>query len=298
MSEQALSRDRVIRTLPLTHWNQPHHDSGALASLEQGNVLFLPHLSFTLMPEELKLLDPALVAPKRKNITFDPQHNRVRGLARQQYAQQVTDLLSRYYQHCLQLIDALLPEYRHAVHSPSNTLRLHPVSTWRSKSSWRKDDSRLHVDAFPSRPIHGERILRIFNNINPHGENREWRVGEPFPVLAQRFMPHLSGYSPLSSWFQQRIGMTKSLRSRYDHMMLRLHDAMKADRKYQEQGPQVTLSLPPGSSWICFADQTPHAAMSGQFMLEQTFLLPVSAMLNPQNSPLAVLEKLMQQPLL
>ena len=33
--------------------------------------------------------------------------------------------------------------------------------------SWRKDDSRLHVDAFPSRPNRGERILRVFCNVNP-----------------------------------------------------------------------------------------------------------------------------------
>ena len=33
--------------------------------------------------------------------------------------------------------------------------------------SWRKDDSRLHVDAFPSRPNRGERILRVFSNVNP-----------------------------------------------------------------------------------------------------------------------------------
>ncbi|NKG29805.1 3-deoxy-D-manno-oct-2-ulosonic acid (Kdo) hydroxylase [Erwinia rhapontici] len=298
MSEHTLSRDRVIHTLPLTGWNQPQHDSNALESLEQGNVLFMPHLTFTLLPEELALLTPALVDPKRKNISFNPQKNQVRGIAQQDKAPEVTALLSRYYQHCLQLLDALLPEYRHAVHSPSNTLRLHPVTAWRDASSWRKDDSRLHVDAFPSRPIQGERILRIFTNINPHGESREWRVGEPFPVLAQRFMSHLKGYSPLGSWLQHRLGMTKSRRTGYDHMMLRLHDAMKADRHYQEQGPQVALTLPPGSSWVCFADQTPHAAMSGQFMLEQTFLLPISGMKNPQNAPLSVLEKLLQQPLL
>ena len=92
--------------------------------------------------------------------------------------------------------------------------------------------------------------------------------------------------------------MTKSYRTGYDHMMLRLHDAMKADQRYQQQGPQVALTLPAGSSWVCFADQTPHAAMSGQFMLEQTFLLPVSGMKSPEHAPLSVLEKLLQKPLL
>ncbi|MGV8577295.1 Kdo hydroxylase family protein, partial [Pseudomonas aeruginosa] len=56
--------------------------------------------------------------------------------------------------------------------------------------------------------------------------------------------------------------------------------------------------FPPGSSWICFSDQTPHAAMGGQFMLEQTFLLPVNKMQDPQRSPLKVLEQLRGQPLI
>ncbi|MBC3946973.1 Kdo hydroxylase family protein [Erwinia persicina] len=298
MAEQSLSREQVICTLPLTRWDELLPDTHALESLEQGKVLFLPRLTFSLLPEEQALLTPALTDPKRKNISFNAEKGQLRGLARPENAPQVSQLLARYYQHCLQLVDALLPEYRHALHSPVNTLRLHPVTAWREKSSWRKDDSRLHVDAFPSRPIQGERILRIFTNINPAGQSREWRVGEPFPVLAQRFMPHMKGYSPLNSWLQHRLGMTKSYRTRYDHMMLRLHDAMKADQGYQEQGPQVALTLPAGSSWVCFADQTPHAAMRGQFMLEQTFLLPLTGMKHPEQAPVAVLEKLLHRRLL
>ena len=35
-----------------------------------------------------------------------------------------------------------------------------------------------------------------------------------------------------------------------------------------------------------------HAATAGQYQLEQTFLLPVEAMREPERSPLRVLEKL------
>jgi hypothetical protein len=38
--------------------------------------------------------------------------------------------------------------------------------------------------------------------------------------------------------------------------------------------------------------------MAGQFMLEQTFLLPVSAMKNPRQSPLKMLETLLRKPLI
>ncbi len=74
--------------------------------------------------------------------------------------------------------------------------------------------------------------------------------------------------------------------------MLHLHDKMKADLRYQVEVPQQEIHFPPGSSWITQTDQVSHAAMSGQYLLEQTFYLPVDAMKNPEHSPLRVLEKL------
>lgn len=292
-----IMRGQAVLTLPLRQWAAAEASS-AVSELEQGKVLFLPELAFTLSEQEMPLLDPALVDPKRKNISYQPLSGKLTGVAVAERRQQVQQLLERYYQSCRQLIAGLLPEYQEALHHPTGSLRLHPVSAWRASSSWRKDDSRLHVDAFPSRPNYGERILRIFTNINPHGEHRQWRVGEPFPELAQRFMPRLARYSAFSSWLQHRVRITKTRRSHYDHLMLQLHDAMKADGNYQQQGPQLALAFPPGSSWICFSDQTPHAAMGGQFMLEQTFLLPVNKMQDPQRSPLKVLEQLRGQPLI
>ncbi|MBN5280203.1 Kdo hydroxylase family protein [Serratia ureilytica] len=292
-----IMREQAVLTLPLRQWAATEASS-AVSELEQGKVLFLPELAFTLSEQEMPLLDPALVDPKRKNISYQPLSGKLTGVAVAERRQQVQQLLERYYQSCRQLIAGLLPEYQEALHHPTGSLRLHPVSAWRASSSWRKDDSRLHVDAFPSRPNYGERILRIFTNINPHGEHRQWRVGEPFPELAQRFMPRLARYSAFSSWLQHRVRITKTRRSHYDHLMLQLHDAMKSDGDYQQQGPQLALTFPPGSSWICFSDQTPHAAMGGQFMLEQTFLLPVNKMQDPQRSPLKVLEQLRGQPLI
>lgn len=292
-----IMREQAVLTLPLRQW-AAQEASSAVSELEQGKVLFLPELAFTLSEQEMPLLDPALVDPKRKNISYQPLSGKLTGVAVAERRQQVQQLLERYYQSCRQLIAGLLPEYQEALHHPTGSLRLHPVSAWRANSSWRKDDSRLHVDAFPSRPNYGERILRIFTNINPHGEHRQWRVGEPFPELVERFMPRLARYSAFSSWLQHQVRITKTRRSHYDHLMLQLHDAMKADGDYQQQGPQLALAFPPGSSWICFSDQTPHAAMGGQFMLEQTFLLPVGKMQDPQRSPLKVLEQLRGQPLI
>ncbi len=74
--------------------------------------------------------------------------------------------------------------------------------------------------------------------------------------------------------------------------MLKLHDCMKSDRNYQRNGPQLRFNFPAGTSWICFSDQTPHAVVSGQYMLEQTWFLPVSGMQCFRYAPLKVLEAL------
>ena len=74
--------------------------------------------------------------------------------------------------------------------------------------------------------------------------------------------------------------------------MLQLHDGMKADDTFQQESPQSRVDLPAGSTWLAFTDQVSHAATAGQYQLEQTFLLPVDAMAEPERSPLRVLERL------
>nr|WP_244590370.1 Kdo hydroxylase family protein [Xenorhabdus stockiae] len=301
MAEQQLEFDEVIETLPLHSWseNVPHPvQQNALTSLELGKVLYLPELSFSLMPEEQKLLREDAVKAGRKNISYRPDEHKIAGVAVQSDEQLVHVLMQRYYEHCQQLIEHLLPIYTKVLHTPVNSLRVHPVTTWKKGNSWRKDDSRLHVDAFPSRPIQGQRILRIFTNINPVGEPRVWRVGDKFPQIADQFLPATRSYSRINSWLQHKLGITKSRRTHYDHLMLGLHDAMKANQQYQQQGAQLEVQFPAGSTWICYSDQTPHAAMSGQFMLEQTYLLPISKMASPENSPLKVLENKLDKALL
>jgi hypothetical protein len=49
---------------------------------------------------------------------------------------------------------------------------------------------------------------------------------------------------------------------------------------------------------MAFTDAVSHAAMAGQYQLEQTFLLPVEAMGAPDKSPLRILEQLMGRPLI
>jgi hypothetical protein len=165
------------------------------------------------------------------------------------------------------------------------------------QTTWRHDDTRLHIDSFPATPVQGRRILRVFTNVNPDGKSRCWRIGEPFERVAERFGGRLRIPLPLTGAVLKFVGVTKSRRSAYDALMLQLHDRMKADTEYQANASQTPVDFPAGSTWIAFTDCVSHAAMSGQYQLEQTFLLPVGAMLDPERSPLRILERLKRRPL-
>jgi hypothetical protein len=204
-------------------------------------------------------------------------------------------MVGRFRRQALQLIDGLLPEYRGQLRVAPTSFRPKQVET--RAQSVRADDQRMHVDAFPSRPSYGERLLRVFTNLNPHGVPRVWRVGEDFETVARRFLPQAKPYKLWQARLLNAVHATKSLRSEYDHLMLQLHDGMKFDDDYQKNGTQVTMPFPPGSVWVCFSDQATHAVMSGQFMMEQTLYLPPGREVNPQSSPLAILTRLMGRPL-
>jgi hypothetical protein len=194
------------------------------------------------------------------------------------------------------LVRSLLAHYAPSLEQARTSYR--PAEARGRASSWRKDDTRLHVDAFPSTPNQGKRLLRVFSNVNLQGKDRVWRVGEPFEAVARRFSPGIAPALPGLARVLRAVGVTKTLRSPYDHVMLRIHDRMKADADYQRTAPATELHLSPGSTWIVFSDCVSHAVLSGQFMMEQTFLLPVAGMLDPGRSPLRILERVAGHPLL
>jgi len=290
----------MLRTFATYQWNdsfsaESHQE--ATHALESGQILYFPELDFSLLPEEKLFLDPQYADPKAKNIGYYSGHHRlwgVRNLTDQQH-QQLKKMLERFSRSAFQLIQHLLPHY--ASHVTLGRTSYRPVQVSNRKTSYRKDDKRLHVDAFPSAPNQGNRILRVFCNINPHGEDRVWRIGEPFEKVAQQFIPHIGKPLPGFAVLLRLLRITKSYRTLYDHYMLRMHDNMKANTPYQQQADQQEIRFKPGSTWIVQTDHVSHAAMRGQFLLEQTFYLPVTAMFDATHSPLKVLEKLLGMPL-
>jgi hypothetical protein len=271
-------------------WTVSAASDAGIAALEAGKVLYFPHIAFTLMAGEQRFFTPDIRSPDTRNISLDAGGRLKGAIGDERTQSEMAAMIGRFRAQAQSLIDSLFPCYRGQLRLAPTSFR--PLQVETRVQSWRADDRRLHIDAFPSRPNHGERILRVFTNVNPDGIPRVWRVGEPFEDMAKRFLPRAKQYSRWQAMLLNALHVTKSLRSEYDHLMLQLHDGMKSDLDYQKNAPQMTMPFPSGSSWVCFSDQTSHAAMSGQYLLEQTLHLPVARQYHPDVSPLAILTRL------
>jgi hypothetical protein len=280
-----------IVSLGLTNWRATQSKDAqqtAIRTLEGGGVLVLPKLAFELSDDETRFLSPRWSDDRAKNISLEGE--RLRGAhGDAQDLAALGQMIARFAACAADLVAGLFPRYAPYVKRARTSFRPQPAVG--RPLSWRKDDSLLHIDAFPSRPNHGERILRVFCNVNPQ-EDRVWRVGEDFSVMARALLPRIRRQVPGTSALLASLRVTKGLRTEYDHLMLGLHDCAKADRDYQRNCGQQVVRFSPGTTWLCFSDQVMHAAVSGQHMLEQTIHLPVSALYERASSPLAILERL------
>jgi hypothetical protein len=284
-----------IHTLGQASWTAPAiadaaaDGDPAADALERGDVLFFPRLPFDIHDDEIALFSPAILT-SAKNASFDSASSRIGGTTLGgEDLLRLQRLMRRFSDAAATVADRLLPSYRGQLMRRRASFR--PAEIAGRAVSWRKDDTRLHVDSFPATPVQGRRILRVFSNVNPDSRPRRWRVGDDFERVVDRFQAAMTlpwrGQGPLL----QLLRVTKTRRTPYDALMLQLHDRMKQDAGFQAGTPQTTVDFPAGATWVALTDQVSHAAMAGQYQLEQTFLLPVSAMREPSRSPLRILEQ-------
>ena len=262
-----------------------------VSNLESGQVLYFPHYTFTPNTAEQRVIFEPILHPKHKNINYhycskDKRHL-VAGLCSSLTTEQsalMSNFMQRFSTYAEQLVKTTLPQYSNALILGRTSYR--PAEIKNRKTSPRKDDTRVHVDSFSASPVNGLRILRVFCNINPFGAPRSWELGEPFGAVLHHFAPTIPAYSRLRAKLLQWVKTTKTFRSPYDHYMIYMHDKMKRSNHYQRTVNKQRVDFPPHSSWIVFTDHVSHAALSGQYLLEQTFYLPVAAMKHPEFSPL------------
>jgi hypothetical protein len=273
--------------------------------LEGGQILFLPEMPDLISLDERRFLITQQQADSQhhKNISYRPVQRSIRGFAARDPAAvaRLRTVLGNFSRAASDFLARLLRPY--AGHWKLDFASYRPCEEQGRDLPPHKRNDLLHVDAFPTRPSQGNRILRFFVNINP-SKSRIWLTTRPFPALAEHFA-EAAGLSQiarrgrlpahrlvrlLGRW-GARVGLPVAERSLYDVFMLRFHDYLKDNEQLQARWPKVQLEFPPGSAWITFTDSVPHAVLSGQFALEQTYIVPRSAMLWPERSPLRILER-------
>ncbi len=283
----------ALRNLSISSWTGPFGEAerrDAIGALESGQVLFFPQLPFVLRAEEKPLLTPSLSSGRAKNISLDPS-GRLKhesGDARERALLQA--MMQRFATGAVSLVSGLFPNYAQALERARTSYR--PSEIAGRKYSPVHDDTRLHVDAFPTRPMRGRRIMRLFSNVHPGDLSRIWNVGEPFADMAGKILPNIKTPPAFQSWVNFLTHPGNGLRSPYDNLMLGFHDTAKLDMAYQNATVKTEIAFPPRTTWLCYTDQVMHAALSGQFVLEQTFHLDIDAMAQPERAPIRVLEKM------
>jgi hypothetical protein len=279
----------------------PARDREVCRVLEEGNILLFRETPFTLPAgdREFLLRQRQTEAGYHKNIAYRPGGDRVTGVARQQAedADQLKRVLRDYSRTVVDFAARVLSAYAGQWRLDYASFR--PQEEASRKLSRHARNDLLHVDSFPTRPTRGDRIFRVFTNINPAAP-RVWRTGETFPELAERFAiasglleratrrgPGRSVLSLLRS-----AGFPVRARPPYDEFMHLFHNFLKDNEGYQDNARAEVVSFPPGATWMVFTDMVTHAVLSGQFALEQTFLIARQSLTHPEHAPVAVLERL------
>lgn len=285
-------------------WEKPENRFKYCEELEEGNILFFASTPFPFPQEDVEFL----LAQKqgnstaRKNIAYKPQLDRITNhdAIDPEATERLKQILKNYSHQATLFLSQLLSPYASGWKHDYASFR--PFQEKGRKLRLRARNDLLHIDAFPSRPLHGARILRFFTNINPT-EDRYWITTHGFEVLAKEFaetisIPPSTGYS-LRDRLERKIkiwlhsaGLKIPLRSPYDHFMLKMHHFLKENREFQKKCPKDHWKFPPGSCWAVFTDQVSHAALTGQYALEQTFIVPQKVLLCPEKSPVSVLERM------
>ena len=274
--------------------------------LEAGDILYFPESPIALAPADVEFLrgqqqsDSAL----HKNIAYKPAADTLSGLdkasAGSAAADRLRGIMQQYSQSVATFLSGFLAPYQQRWKLDYASFR--PLEEEGRDLPLRRRNDLLHTDAFPTRPTHGARILRFFNNIHPT-RTRDWIVSDAFRTVAAKYAP---AQIPLP---QPDSGMGRALksvatgvglgavvpawkRSPYDDFMMRFHNFLKENREFQASCTKYDYQFPAGSSWMVYTDMVPHAVLAGQYALEQTLLVAPEAMVAPQHAPLTVLEEL------
>jgi len=275
--------------------------------LEAGDILYFPESPFGLTDEERSFLlaQRQVDASYHKNISYRPLQDKLKGVDQKDEAarERTRGLMRAYSRSAIAFMARFFPAYARAWKVDFASFR--PIEEQGRKVAHRSRNDLIHVDNFPSRPSHGDRLLRVFTNVNPD-RSRVWITSESFEALAWQFaakvgLPHrpttLTRLRGQALRLLSGIGLPVVDRPAYDQFMLRFHHFLKENADFQRDCPKDRWEFPPLSSWICFTDTTSHSCISGQFAMEQTFIVRRDSLAFPEKAPITILGRIAGFPL-
>jgi hypothetical protein len=274
--------------------------TGLEQRLERGDIVSVHPCPFPLPADDDRafLMRQRVNSTIHKNISFNPANQTVSGYAPQapEEVERLRQLMRAFHEKACDWLAERLPRYACGWQADRASLRTEEEAIRKLRLTARND--LLHFDAFPSRPTHGQRILRLYVNINPT-DDRVWMTSDTFAMVLEKYGRQLGwpGYSPVN--FVRRL--SKGLcglfqanafeRTEYDDFMLRLHHFLKANDDFQERSLRRLWHFKPGTAWILFTDALSHAELRGQYALEHSFFVAPQTLVAPEESPLALLQR-------
>jgi hypothetical protein len=290
-----------------------NYRSGTAASdqhcraLECGDILYFPRIPFAFPMEDQKFLlgQKQTAGTLHKNVSYRPAQDRLTGIDQRDGAERIRvhAVMKAFSQNAVSFLAAFFPSYARSWKIDFASYR--PLEEQGRDVSQRSRNDLIHVDNFPSRPSNGDRLLRVFANINPE-RPRVWVTSDSFEALARRYAREVGLPERPGIIDRLRDGAMAALastglpvvnRPAYDRFMLRFHHFLKQNAEFQRLCRKDRWEFPPGSSWIVFTDTTSHACISGQYALEQTVIVRHESLVYPEKSPITVLGELAGFPL-
>jgi 3-deoxy-D-manno-oct-2-ulosonic acid (Kdo) hydroxylase len=201
--------------------------------LESGHILLFTETPFSLNPDDRQfLLDVRQSSAQyHKNISYRPVDDRIRGVDRRGIdVKTLRNIMRTYSRNVSGFVRTFLSPYARVVRQDFASFR--PIEEQGRKMPIKARNDLVHVDAFPTRPTNGDRILRVFTNIHPT-QPRGWVTGDTFDILATQMaadsgLPAIARQScssiqralhQFSVWLR-KMGLPVKDRSPYDRFML------------------------------------------------------------------------------
>lgn len=126
-------------------------------ALEAGNILFFPKTPFPFPKDEIDFLlqQKQSGSASRKNIAYKPQADKITNHESQDEAR-LLEIMRGYSQKATAFLGNLLEPYKDLWKLDYASFR--PFQEKGRKLRTRARNDLLHVDSFPTRPMHGTRI--------------------------------------------------------------------------------------------------------------------------------------------